>query len=169
MPSLVEKRQVYTTTCCHLNHLEVLSSGIVWFIKLSHWFSIDQKPLFVGTLQLEMLLKCCFLSQQEQSKEGAGSVSVIWDSAWPEAQFSWSKIIIYAASAKGNTDQCPWRSLISFTVIYSWLRKWPYEFNLINQGSSEGKRTVTRRWLVAGRHVPRKGGLEISAWRTIFL
>lgn len=48
-----------------------------------------------------------FLSQQEQLNDGPGPILVIWDSAWPVAQFSRTMIIIYAASAKGNTDQCP--------------------------------------------------------------
>lgn len=43
---------------------------------------------------------------QEQSNDGAGPVLVIWDFVWPEAQFSRSVIIIYAASAESNTDQC---------------------------------------------------------------
>ena len=45
-----------------------------------------------------------FLSQQEEWNDGAGTVSVIWDSAGPEAWFSASTIIIYTASVKGNTN-----------------------------------------------------------------
>ena len=44
------------------------------------------------------------LPQQEEWNDGAGTVSVIWDSAGPEAWFSASTIIIYTASVKGNTN-----------------------------------------------------------------
>lgn len=63
------------------------------------------KNLFFGDFKTgnasEML---SFLSQQEEWNDGAGTVSVIWDSAGPEAWFSASTIIIYTASVKGNTN-----------------------------------------------------------------
>lgn len=40
------------------NHLEALRSGIFWFTKRSYQFSTNQKSLSVGTLKLEVLLKC---------------------------------------------------------------------------------------------------------------
>ena len=41
-----------------LNHLEALRNGIFWFTKRSYQFGTNQKSLSVGTLKLEMLLKC---------------------------------------------------------------------------------------------------------------
>lgn len=92
---------------CHPRHLEALRSGIFWFAELSPGFSIDQKSScwdFNTGNASEML---SFLFQREQLNDGADPILVTWDFAQPETWFSRSTIIIYAAPAKGNTDQCP--------------------------------------------------------------
>lgn len=47
------------------------------------------------------------LSSLFQLKDGTDPIVVMWDFAQPEAWFSRFTIIIYAAPANGNTDQCP--------------------------------------------------------------
>lgn len=49
----------------YLNYQEVLSSGMFWITKRSHWFSIDQKSLFCEDFKTNASEMLSFLSQQE--------------------------------------------------------------------------------------------------------